>query len=313
MFSDNNNCYTRLYKRKLEQEFGTDYVNSLDVSERLFPLVYICLKHRRIPPLRRTVLVSKETEIKLSDNPKWELLKSRIEKGDDINNYVSKKTRKWYESDYLLYSCDIYHIHLRSSKGGGIGDDLIYAIVKNNSLYIIKYGNHHDIFFPGELIKTCEKEWPGLHFELNADEDEFSTYSEHDFFKQNATDPRLGFNLLKPAGFIDEVSGKKKFISNHANTAIIEFKHEEGSWRLPFKCAMAFDYEEKFIYQSMDKIRSVYGVDPDSLELDFKRKAYIFKLPTIKGYGDYLSIGRYAPKTLTASFPSEEANLNWHL
>lgn len=313
MISYNYNCYTRLYKRKLEQEFGADYVSSLDVSERLFPLVYICLKHRRIPSLKRKVLVSKENEVKLSGNPKWKLLKSRIENGDDINNYVSKKTRKWYESDYLLYSCNIYHIHLRSSKAGGIGDELIYAIVRNDSLYIIKYGNHHDIFLPGDLIKECEKEWPGLHFEINVGEGESSTYSDHGFFKQNATDPRLGFNLLKPAGFIDEVSGEKKFISNHANTAIIEFKHEEDSWILPFKCALAFDYEEKLIYKCMDEIKYRLGVYPDSLELDLERRVYIFKVPTAKGYGDYSLIEKHAPKTLTVSFPSDEANLNWHL
>ena len=297
----------------LEQEFGTDYVNSLDVSERLLPLVYICLKHRLIPPLQRTVLVSKETEIKLLGNQKWKILKSRIEKGEDINNYVSKKTRKWYESDYLLYSCNIYHIHLRSSKGGGVGDDLIYAIVKDDSIYVIRYGNHHDIFLPGELIKDCEKQWPGLHFELNEDEGDSSTYLDHDFFKKNATDHRLGFNLLKPAGFIDEISGKKRFISNHANTAIIDFKCDENTWSLPFKCSMAFQDEEIFIHQSMLDIRRWHGVYPDSLELDFERRMYKFKVPTIKGYGDYLLEERPAPKYLTVSFPSDEANLNWHL
>ncbi|MCT2420273.1 hypothetical protein N1689_20695 [Pantoea sp. XY16] len=313
MISVNYNCYTRLYQRKLEQEFGVDYVNSLDVSERLFPLVYICLKHRRIPPLQRNVLASKETELKLSENPKWNLLKSRIEKGEDINGYVSKRTRKWYDSDYLLFSCDIFHIHLRATKGGGIGDDLIYAIVKDDSLYVIRYGNHHDIFLPGELIKDCEKEWPGLHFKLDVDESDSSTFLDHNFFKKNATDHRWGFNLIKPAGFIDEISGKKKFIPNHANSAIVEFKHDDNCWKLPLKCAMAFTCEDDLIHQMMSAIYNTYQVYPDSLELDFERRMYIFKIPTIKGYGNYSLIEWAAPKELTVSFPSEEAKLNWHL
>jgi len=313
MFSNNYNCYTRLYKRKLEQEFGSDYVNALDVSECLFPIVYICLKHRRIPPLQRNVLVSKETELKLSGHPKWNLLKSRIEKGEDINGYVSKNARKWYDSDYLLYSCNIYHIHLRATKGGGIGDDLIYAIVKDDSLYVIRYGNHHDIFLPGELIKDCENQWPGLHFKLDVDEDDSSTFLDHAFYKQNATDDKFKFNLIKPAGFIDEVSGKKKFISNHANTAIVPFEHDEHCWNLPLKCVMAFTYEDQLIHEIISAIYNRYEVYPDSLELDFERRVYIFKIPTIKGYGHYSLIEWTAPERLTVSFPSNEAKLNWHL
>lgn len=313
MISDSYNCYTRLYKRKLEREFGPDFVTSLGVSDRLFPLVYICLKHRRIPPLKRIVFIAKNTELELLKNKKWTLLKSRIEKGEDINNYISKKTRKWYESDYLLYSCDIYHIHLRSSTKGGIGDELIYAIIKDNSFYVVHYGTHHDIFQPGELIKACENEWPGLHFTLDTDENNSWTLLDDEFFKKNASDPRLGFNLLKPAAFLDEHSGELKFISNHSNTAIILFECNGESWKLPFKCVMAFEYEEKLIHSTLLKIYKKYGVFPDSLELDFDNRNYIFKLPTLCGYGDYFSIRKDAPKILTASFPSDEAKLNWHL
>lgn len=313
MISDSFNCYTRLYKRKLEGEFGPDFVASLGVSDSLFPLVYICLKHRRIPSLKRNVFVAKNTELELLKNPKWTLLKSRIEQGEDINNYISKKTRKWYESDYLLYSCDIYHIHLRSSIKGGVGDELIYAIIKDDSFYVIHYGIHHDIFQPGELIKACEKEWPGLHFTLDTDENNSSTLLNDDFFKKNASDPRLGFNLLKPATFIDEGSGKLKSISNHRNTAIIPYEYNGEIWKLPFKCVMAFEYEEQLMHHTILKIHREYGVYPDSLELDFDNRNYIFKLPTLRGCGDYLLIKMNAPKRLTASFPSDESKINWHL
>ncbi|MEQ9998035.1 hypothetical protein [Pectobacterium versatile] len=313
MISENYNCYTRLYKRKLESEFSPDFVTSLGVSDRFFPLVYICLKHRRIPSLKRNVFVASDIEQILLSNPKWKLLKSRIELGEDINNYISKKTREWHNSDYLLYSCNIYHIHLRSSIKGGIGDELIYAIVKNDSLYVIHYGTHNDIFKPGELIKACESEWPGLHFMLETDEDNSSIAPDDELFKHNACDPRLGFTLLKPAAFFDEKSGKMKFISNHQNTATILLESEEGSWNLPFKCAMAFSDEEKLMHHYFFKFHSHYGVYPDSMELDLENRKYIFKLPTLRGYGDYHLTKIDAPEILTASFPSDEAQLNWHL
>lgn len=313
MISDDNNCYTRLYKRKIESEFGAGFVNSLDVSGRLFPLVYICLKHRRIPPLKRNVFVGSNIEKDLLKNHRWTLLRSRIESGEDINNYISKKTRNWYDSDYLLYSCDIYHIHLRSSIKGGLGDDLIYAIVQNESFYVIHYGNHHDIFKPGELIEACENEWPGVHFALETEDGNSSTSIDSEFFQQNACNPRLGFNLLKPAAFKDKVSGKVKYISNHKNTAIISYECQEGTWKLPLKCVMAFDYEEKLIYKSIREVYSHYGTPPDSLELDLNNRRYLFKIPTTKGNGDYIIMKRDAPIELTASFPCDEAEVNWQL
>lgn len=313
MISYDNNCYTRLYKRKIESEFGTDFVNSLGVSGRIFPLVYICLKHRRIPPLKRNVFVASNIENDLLKNHRWAILRSRIESGADINNYISKKTRNWHDSDYLLYSCDIYHIHLRSSIKGGVGDDLVYAIVKNESLYVIHYGNHHDIFNPGKLIEACENEWPEMHFALETDNDHSSTSIDNEFFKQNASDPRLGFNLLKPATFTDKVSGEKKHISNHKNTAIISYECEDGVWKLPLKCVLAFDHEEKLIHQCIRKIYSYYGTPPDSLELDLKNRVYKFKVPTFKGYGDYNTLQKDVPRELTASFPCDEAEVNWHL
>ncbi|ENG6109183.1 hypothetical protein ACAY19_004327 [Serratia liquefaciens] len=313
MISEDNNCYTRLYKRKIESDFGADFVSSLAVSGRLFPLIYICLKHRRIPPLRRNVFVASNLKNDLLKNHRWTLLRSRIELGEDINNYISKKTRNWYDSDYLLYSCNIYHIHLRSSIKGGVGDEVIYAIVKNDSIYVINHGGHHDIFKPGELIEVCENEWPGMHFDLEIDDSDSSTSIDDDFFKQNACDPRLGFNLLKPAAFTDKTSGKVKYISNHKNTALIRYECQEGTWKLPLKCVMAFDYEEKLMYKSMKDVYLNYGTHPDSLELDLENRKYIFKLPTTRGYGDYIIMERDAPRQLTASFPCDEAEINWQL
>ncbi|CAI2482489.1 Uncharacterised protein [Serratia proteamaculans] len=313
MISEDNNCYTRLYKRKIENDFGAEFLNSLGVSDRLFPLVYICLKHRRIPPLKRKVFVASKIEKDLLKNNRWTLLKSRIESGEDINNYISKKTRNWYEYDFLLYSCNIYHIHLRSSIKGGVGDELIYAIFQNESIYVINYGGHHDIFKPGELVEACENEWPGVHFDLEIDDSNSSTSIDNDFFKENACNPRLGFNLLKPAAFTDKKTGKMKYISNHKNTAMISYECQEGTWKLPLKCVMAFDYEEKLMRRSMQDLHSHFGTPPDSLELDLKNREYIFKVPTIRGYGDYIITKQDAPRQLTASFPCDEAEINWQL
>ncbi len=313
MISKSYNCYTRLYKRKLENEFGKDFVASLDVSECLYPLVYACLKHRRIPCMKRKVFVAKNIEESFLVNPKWKLLKKLIELGEDINNYISKKSRVWSDSDYLLYSCGVYHIHLRSSIKGGVGDDLIYAVVKNDSFFVIHYGNHHDIFKPGDLIRLCEKEWPGMHFSIQIDEQNSSVGLDDEFFKRNACDPRLGFNLFRPASFIDEATGEKKFISNHQNTAMINFESEDRKWSLPFKCVMAFDYEQELMYKSFDRLHYNFGVYPDSLELDRENRVYIFKVPTLNGYGDYKLIKLDAPRQLTISFPSDDAEINWQL
>ncbi|VUC88157.1 Uncharacterised protein [Raoultella terrigena] len=313
MISEYNNCYTRLYKRKIENDFGPEILNSLGVSDRLFPLVYICLKHRRIPTLKRKVFVASNLEKDLLKNHRWTLLRSRIEAGEDINNYISPKTRNWYESDYLLYSCNIYHIHLRSSIKGGVGDDLIYAIVKNESIYVINLGGHHDIFKPGELIEACENEWPGMHFDLESDDSSSSTLIDNKFFRQNACNPELRFNLLKPAAFTDKTSGKMKYISNHKNTAMISYKYQEETWTLPLKCVMAFTHEEDLMYKFIQDIYSHYRTPPDSLELDLKNRKYIFKVPTIIGHGDYIITKRDAPRQLTASFPCDEAKINWQL
>ena len=311
MVSVEYNCFTRLYRRKIIYEFGLDFLMKLDISTRLYPLVYACLKHRLIPRGKRKIHYANGINKLLCNNKDWERLKEKIEKGEDINNYVSKLSKQWDCTDFLLFSCNIYHIHLRKNSEGGIGDDLIFAIIKDDSLYVVRYGNHHDIFSPGELVQICESSWPGLHFNVQIEQEQRGNYTENEFFRQNAMNKKWQFTLFKPIKYIDKITGEYKFVSNHQNTAMIDFNDGDKKWKLPFKCVLAFNYEENLIHNIIRKYYSIYGIAPDSMDLDANTSEYVLKFPSLVGHGNYIEERISPKKIITISFPSNGADVNW--
>ena len=319
MFSEDFNCYTRLYERKIVEEFGRELLISMNIPGAIYPLAYACLKHRRISPVKRTVFVASHVSKSWGENKEWLRLKARIESGEDINNFVSKKTRTWDQSDYLLFSCNISHVHLRQSNKGGIGDELVYGIFNKESFYVIHIGTHHEIFKPNELVEICEQEWPGTHFSYRDEDGMNSSPHSEEFFKLNACHPGFNFNLLSPASVTDLETGKTKYLSNHHNTPSIAFSHNDLSWNLPFKCVMAYDHEKQVINWAFNKIFKEYGTYPDSMSLDHHKRCYIFEVPFIGKLNDhivlkafYQSVTIKAPKELTISFPSLASGLDWH-
>lgn len=299
----NNNFYTRFFKRKLERIFGVDFVNSLDVAGKFLPLVYACLMHRRITPVKRKVYIAKGVASSLLKDPKWEYLKSLVEQGKDINNHLSKNLFRWDKTDFLFYSCGIHHIHLHSSLKGGIRDDLIFAIVTNDSFYVIHRGTHHDIYQLGTLVQICDIEWPGLHFQIETDESNRLTQNDAAFIKNNACNHRMGYNLIRPATFIDKNNGKTKFVFNHVNTHLVSFEFDGNEKMLPLKCVTAFEDVNQLMFKISGQIHKCFGIIPDSLELDFENRLYIFKVPTFKGYGSYYLVKEIAPEYDTLCFP----------
>jgi hypothetical protein len=128
----------KYFEEKIFQEFGQNVKKIEDYQPDVSPLVYCCLHHKKVPHIKREVILSNEFKSSIwFSNPAWLNLKETIENGKDINCYMSKSIRDWKSIDYLLYTCKIRHFHLYNNQEGGIRKELVFGIFTENKFYVL--------------------------------------------------------------------------------------------------------------------------------------------------------------------------------
>lgn len=153
-----------------------DYYNENNVSFNkadeedfhLFLIDYFEVLRKMIAPRKRTVHISRELKAKVKNSTfkewrgRFDEIKNMLENGDDINPLLSKKAKVSGFKDKLLTCWDIHHIHFYPEKKSG--DMLIFALVKEDSVYLIDIIPHNKkfVFSTLELLNILHRNWKFL-------------------------------------------------------------------------------------------------------------------------------------------------------
>lgn len=144
---------------------GYDKEEVLDLSNPLKTLI----EHEMfsISARKRKVVCSKELRCPKGYEKALEALTQKIERGEDINPFLSTRREKIDAKDLLLYDWKIHHLHLTNrynSKGKPTRSDyLLFVRCEDSVMYFIQiYPHHPNPFVKEELIRIIAHNWPEL-------------------------------------------------------------------------------------------------------------------------------------------------------
>lgn len=163
------------YKYNVEINFKQDWVNRLkkelesygyNVKETGDDICfnYFNLKKRLIQPTPRKVMISKEFKCPEELKNGLNLLKEKIEKGEDIHPYLSKKILDLSYHDDLLNDWGIYHLHLgteidKNTKFIKRTEPLLFARFDEGHVYFINIYTH-GAWTKQKMIRILHENWP---------------------------------------------------------------------------------------------------------------------------------------------------------
>ncbi|MCG9096220.1 hypothetical protein [Laribacter hongkongensis] len=270
-----------VFRKKLLADFGLDVRGINNYQSDMAPIVYCCLQHRRVSPKPRNVILSKEFQKNsLANDKEWMSIQNDIQKGRDINLYMSKKINDWQAVDYLLYTCNISHFHLYKNKEGGIREHLVFGIFTKENFYALNIGKHGDLYKPDDFISIVVSNWPELldAFKVKKAPQNTSAAFNSKLFKQLANNTNLQCNLIAPAPFIDH-DNQRKELDNHQNTGLIKVElNGIDIGKIPCRVWCAYLNEIGYLQKLDAKLFARYGAKNMSLEMDIKNKCYSIEI-----------------------------------
>ena len=264
------------FRKKLLSEFKLDIRESEKFQPDLSPLAYCCILHKRITPRERTVLLSNSfNDGEKADSKEWAELKNKIETGEDINGYMSKKTKDWQSIDYLLSSCNITHFHLHRDQDGGIREWLVFGVFTKETFYALRIGDHNDLYNADTLVSSAASTWPNLDiFRSRATSPHPESTFDSRQFKRIANNPRLQINLLSPVLFTDH-NGQQRELDNHQNTALTNLTlNNVDIGRIPIKVYLAYEYEANYLIDLDARLYDRHRAKRMSLAINDKKGEY---------------------------------------
>lgn len=240
------------------------------------PLIYSCLMRRRVSIGKRRVLQSPMFKSSIGDNaPAWNRLQRMIESGGDINGYLSKSIRDWTSRDTLLYQCKISHFHLRKNSEGGIGREIVFAIVDEKNFYALRIADHHTLYDKNNLAELAETSWPGKFFKLK-DAGSSSATVDRAMFKEFAHHPSTaGINYFEPA-VLNDGHGSFKSLNNPQGSAIVGVELKDSvSVKVPLNALLDYWKELDSIESHVRLLRHHSRAAPLKFKPEPSRRAYV--------------------------------------
>ncbi|MCR4509204.1 hypothetical protein NUV66_07790 [Pseudomonas sp. 32.2.56] len=268
------------FRRKLISEFNLDIKKSENYQPDISPLIYCCIQHKRIAPRKRAILLSNSfKESKMASSEEWRSLRAKIESGDDINGYMSKKVNDWQSIDYLLGSCNITHFHLYKNQDGGTREWLIFGIFTKEHFYALKIGNHNDLYNADALVSITASSWPDLDiFRVRSASETVNSTFDSRFFKKVANDPRLQYNMISPVVFTDH-EGQQRELDNHQNTALTNLTlNNIDIGRIPIMVYIAYANEANYLIDLDARLYDEHRAKRMSLTVNDKRGEYTIEI-----------------------------------
>ncbi|EPA97792.1 hypothetical protein [Pseudomonas sp. G5(2012)] len=268
------------FRKKLITEFNLDIRKMKSYQPDIAPIIYCCMQHKRITPRNRTVLLSNEFKnSKWASDEIWLSLQRKIESGEDINGYMSKRVNDWQSIDYLLYTCNISHFHLYKNQKGGIREELVFGVFTKDYFYTIIVGDHNDAYNADKLVSIAASSWPDLNIFKKSDPSTpaKSTFNPREF-KRVANNKNLQFNLINPTAFIDH-EGQLKELDNHQNTALTNVTlNNMDIGKIPLKVYFAYENEVKYLTDLDARLYGEYSAKRMSLCINEKRGDYSIEI-----------------------------------
>lgn len=165
---------------KLIADFVADWENhlkhimenqwSMDLSsvpQNEIPFIYGNAIARRIEPRKRQVVLSNEFSCPSDHQVGWNVLKKKIEDGEDLSAHLSLRIQNAEDTDHMLFEWGIYHLHL------GIGlhpknpdfqartGPVLFGIPSPETFYAIGvYG--HNSWSELAVMERVHKNWPEI-------------------------------------------------------------------------------------------------------------------------------------------------------
>ncbi len=126
---------------------------------------YCGMLGRRVSQSNRRVHLSPSLSVPDEVAEGFNLLVRKFENGEDVNPHLNKFSAKLDKNDQLLYDWGINHFHLGTTldHSGFIQrtGPIVYAIVKENDVYIITVSEHGH-WADKDLLEIVDANWPEL-------------------------------------------------------------------------------------------------------------------------------------------------------
>ena len=271
-----------LYENKLFDDFGLRPEDITDYTKEISPIVYLSILNKKVSKEPKKVLCCSEFKVPEQHMENWNKLKFAIENGDDISHYMGRGTENWLKADFLLFSCNVYHLHLTSRKGKSSNKELIFGVFKDDKFYALYFGDHNDVFSAKTFVDIVQKHWPN---EVLA----FSENSNSDIYNPKlASDPKSHFNLVNPAGSLD----------GHQHTVLTTMTDESGEIRnVPLHLLIQYNNEVNYLNSIENMLAGRIRADVEvALTVNFERQEY-----KVKAKGHYVPYIYPFPKMVTCS------------
>ncbi|MFT5716749.1 MAG: hypothetical protein ACI9T7_000927 [Oleiphilaceae bacterium] len=257
----------KLYEKRLVEELGLKPETIEGYSTDISPIVYLSILNKKVSKIPKKIYECSDFIVPEEHLENWAKLKRAIENGDDISSYTGKGTENWIKADFLLFSCNVYHLHITSRKGKASNKELVFGVFKKDKFYALYFGDHNDLFSAKMFVDIANKHWPNEIF--NPVEKNGSNF----YTPKLASDPSSHFNLINPAGSLN----------GHQHSNLITMKDESGDIRnVPQHLLFQYNNEVNYLNNIENKLAGRIRADVNmSLTVDFEQRLYIIK---VKGH-----------------------------
>jgi hypothetical protein len=155
------NDWIAILKNILLNHWGYDITG---IPDDEIPLVYFNAEQRLVEMQPRRIEYSDSFSCPDELKKGWEILKSKIEAGQDITPNLSKLVLEPNNTDSLLNDWGVHHFHLGEELDGNFikrTGPLLFALVANESFYAIGVFTHGE-WANDTIVEAIHKNWPEI-------------------------------------------------------------------------------------------------------------------------------------------------------
>jgi len=164
--------FQKEFAELLEHRMAAVGLNAKSNKPEDIIIQYITMLKRIIPPRPRQLLLAKNFTCPIELQKGWELFKSKVLAGEDINPHQSTTMKRKGYTDLMLAAWQIHHFYLGETlqSTGYIQrtGDILYAMVKEDKILALKIDDHNH-WSDKELLNIAHDNWPELTSDWDVD------------------------------------------------------------------------------------------------------------------------------------------------
>ncbi|MEZ8057222.1 hypothetical protein [Vibrio splendidus] len=144
--------------------WGYDATEVRRIDNEKLPIHYFNAEQRRVESTSRTIKYSDVFHCPAELNSGWELLKNKMESGNDLAPHLSKFVSLIDKTDPMLNDWKIHHFHLGTELEGNYikrTGPLVFAYVTNDEIYVVNIFSHGQ-WENTDIVEIIHRNWPHL-------------------------------------------------------------------------------------------------------------------------------------------------------